>query len=70
MLGVTNLQMAKCTGFTKSFLTLNIPYGFTFDILPEHNYGPSCTDFQETRTLFAILRICRHHDTEFHESRH
>lgn len=47
--------MAECTDFTKSFLTLNIPYGFTFDIGPENKYGLPCIDFQETRISFAIL---------------
>jgi hypothetical protein len=54
-LGITSLHKAECTDFTGSFLTLNFPYGFTFDIRPEHKYGLSCTDFQETRIRFAIL---------------
>jgi hypothetical protein len=47
--------MAECTDFTKSFLTLNIPYGFTFDVRPEYKYGLPCIDFQETRIRLAIL---------------
>ena len=54
-LGITSLQMAECTDFTKSFLTLNIAYGFTFDIRPEHKHGLPYIDFQETRISFAVL---------------